>query len=71
MRRESPLRLLVLDCDGVLVDSEVTANRILAEALTAEGYAVTPADCLRLFMGLSIASAIEMVESMTNTTPAR
>jgi beta-phosphoglucomutase-like phosphatase (HAD superfamily) len=31
------LQLVIFDCDGVLVDSEVISNKVLARALTAEG----------------------------------
>jgi len=30
-------RLVIFDCDGVLVDSKPIANAVMAEALTAEG----------------------------------
>ena len=30
--------LIVFDCDGVLVDSEPIANRIMAEAISALGW---------------------------------
>ena len=34
-------RLVIFDCDGVLVDSEGLSNRVLAEMLTREGWALT------------------------------
>lgn len=55
--------LVIFDCDGVLVDSELLASRLLAEALTAEGHAVTAADCRERYTGISIRSVIEMVEA--------
>jgi beta-phosphoglucomutase-like phosphatase (HAD superfamily) len=33
--------LVIFDCDGVLVDSEIVAARVEAEMLTAAGYAIT------------------------------
>jgi hypothetical protein len=35
------LQLVIFDCDGVLVDSEVISNEVLARALTAEGLPTT------------------------------
>jgi beta-phosphoglucomutase-like phosphatase (HAD superfamily) len=31
------MTLIIFDCDGVLVDSEIIANKILAEMMTALG----------------------------------
>jgi HAD superfamily hydrolase (TIGR01509 family) len=44
---------LILDCDGVLVDSEPLSNRALAETLTELGLPFTPEDSTREFMGRS------------------
>ncbi len=54
--------LIIFDCDGVLVDSEPIANRILAEMLTVEGYPCTFAESVEKFVGRSLASIISMVE---------
>ena len=43
--------LVVFDCDGVLVDSEPIANRVMAEAVTALGWPLTAADCIVRFKG--------------------
>ncbi len=54
--------LIVFDCDGVLVDSEPIANRVMAEAITALGWPLTSADCIARFKGHhfdTIAAAIE------------
>ena len=47
-------RLLIFDCDGVLVDSELIGNRMLADALRANGYDIEPAECRRRFLGMSL-----------------
>ncbi|MBT5267570.1 MAG: HAD family hydrolase [Rhodospirillaceae bacterium] len=44
-------RLVIFDCDGVLVDSEPIANRIRAEALTEEGWVIDFEDAMRQFKG--------------------
>ncbi len=46
-----PPKLVIFDCDGVLVDSEPVTNRVLAENLTRHGFPVTVDDCLDLFVG--------------------
>jgi HAD superfamily hydrolase (TIGR01509 family) len=51
--------LVIFDCDGVLVDSEVLVIEIEAEMLTALGAALTPADITRHFVGLSDALMAE------------
>lgn len=55
------LELVILDCDGVLVDSEPLSNHALAEALTAIGLPCTAEDCVRDFLGRSIASVHDEV----------
>ena len=35
--------LILFDCDGVLVDSEIIGNRVLAALLSANGYPITAA----------------------------
>jgi len=58
-----PIDLVIFDCDGVLVDSEPLANRLLAEALTAEGFPTTPEECLERYTGISMRAAFAMVEA--------
>jgi HAD superfamily hydrolase (TIGR01509 family) len=48
------LRLVIFDCDGVLVDSEIVANRVVAEACTVLGWPMTTAQSVALFMGLRL-----------------
>ncbi len=49
------LQLVIFDCDGVLVDSEVISNEVLARALTAEGLPTTLAEARRDYQGLLLA----------------
>jgi len=42
---------VIFDCDGVLVDSEPIANRIIAEALTKVGLELTGEQALGYFLG--------------------
>jgi HAD superfamily hydrolase (TIGR01509 family) len=45
------LSLLIFDCDGVLVDSEVIAFDVLRQMLAGLGRAMSLAECRRRFMG--------------------
>lgn len=54
--------LVIFDCDGVLVDSEMIANSVLAEQLTQRGLKMTAADCRQHFTGISMASVRAKVE---------
>lgn len=54
--------LVIFDCDGVLVDSEPIASRIMAESLSEVGYAVTVEDCNERFKGMPMADILKMVE---------
>ena len=44
--------LIIFDCDGVLVDSEIIAARVDAALLTEAGYPVDAADVAERFSGL-------------------
>ena len=43
--------LLIFDCDGVLVDSEMLVCTAVSEVLTRLGYPITPEDVVRRFSG--------------------
>lgn len=60
--RGEPVRLIIYDCDGVLIDSEPIANRIVAEDLTAIGWTISAEECDRRFLGLSYHTLAEMAE---------
>ncbi len=55
--------LIIFDCDGVLVDSEPIANRVMAEAVTALGWPLTAADCIARFKGHHFDTVIAAVEA--------
>lgn len=52
-KRTAPVRLVLYDCDGVLIDSEPIANRVVAEELTAIGWTISAEECDRIFLGVS------------------
>ncbi len=45
--------LVIFDCDGVLVDSEIIGCRIEAECLAAAGFPITLAEILTDFVGMT------------------
>ncbi len=45
-------QLAIFDCDGVLVDSEVISNTLLAQALTAHGLPTTLAQARATYQGM-------------------
>jgi HAD superfamily hydrolase (TIGR01509 family) len=55
--------LVIFDCDGVLVDSEVISCRAHAETLTRQGYPITADQVLQRFLGMSDREARLMVEA--------
>lgn len=46
-----PVELIIFDCDGVLIDSEILVCRLVAEELTGLGYAVSTRDVIDRFAG--------------------
>lgn len=54
--------LVIFDCDGVLVDSEVIANRIMAETITANGIPISTEECRARFVGGTLQRVIDTVE---------
>jgi HAD superfamily hydrolase (TIGR01509 family) len=56
-------RWLIFDFDGVIADSEVLANCVLAEIVTALGVATTLEDSYRLFMGKRFPDVIAAIQT--------
>jgi beta-phosphoglucomutase-like phosphatase (HAD superfamily) len=55
--------LVIFDCDGVLVDSERIANRILAELATAAGIPTTFDESVANYLGHSLPECVAALES--------
>jgi HAD superfamily hydrolase (TIGR01509 family) len=62
-RLRSKIELVIFDCDGVLVDSEVISCRAHAETLTRHGYPITPDQVLARFLGVSDREARLIIEA--------
>ena len=54
--------LVIFDCDGVLVDSEVISCRAHAEILTRHGYPITAEQVLERFLGVPDREARQAIE---------
>jgi HAD superfamily hydrolase (TIGR01509 family) len=55
--------LLVFDCDGVIVDSEIIAAAVEAELLTKAGYPIAAPELIRRFAGLTSREVAQAVET--------
>jgi len=60
---KSATGLVIFDCDGVLVDSEPLAMRVLLEALAAAGYRIDEASAYERFLGRSLATMQTILRS--------
>jgi HAD superfamily hydrolase (TIGR01509 family) len=56
--------LVIFDCDGVLVDSELITNRVFARMLNELGIAVTLEDMFEKFVGRSMPQCLELITKM-------
>ncbi|WP_462388681.1 HAD family hydrolase [Acidovorax sp. Q11] len=56
---------ILFDCDGVLVDSEPITNGVLRDMLHEAGWALTPAECMRIFVGKTVRSEAARIEAHT------
>jgi beta-phosphoglucomutase-like phosphatase (HAD superfamily) len=63
MAAAADLELVIFDCDGVLVDSEVISNRVLAAMLTEQGLPTTLRQARREYQGLLLADVLARAEA--------
>jgi beta-phosphoglucomutase-like phosphatase (HAD superfamily) len=62
-QRVTPLRMVIYDCDGVLIDSEPVASRVCAEEISALGWSMTAAQCHQRFLGMSLSDMRPVIEA--------
>jgi len=60
------LELVIFDCDGVLVDSELLSNRVLAQTLAEIGLPMSLEETIATFMGHSMAACVAIIEERTS-----
>jgi HAD superfamily hydrolase (TIGR01509 family) len=60
---------VIFDCDGVLVDTELISNTVLARLLTDAGIPTTYEDCMRDFRGRSLESVVSIVGAASGRPP--
>ncbi len=60
-----PCDLIIFDCDGVLVDSELLSNRVLTQMLGEIGLPMSLEDIIATFMGHSMAACVDIIEQRT------
>ena len=53
--------LIIFDCDGVLIDSEILSARVDCEILREQGYEITPEELAHRFAGLTTERIFELV----------
>jgi HAD superfamily hydrolase (TIGR01509 family) len=56
--------LVIFDCDGVLVDSELITNRVFAQMLNELGIAISLEDMFERFVGRSMPQCLEIVTKL-------
>src|SRR5262245_4615712 len=61
--------LIIFDCDGVLVDSELLSCRCLAETLAEHGIMLEIDQALELFVGRNVAAVREHFRARGRTLP--
>lgn len=58
-----PPDLIIFDCDGVLIDSETVASRVVAEEITAQGWTMDAKEAMRQFLGMNIGDMQPKIET--------
>jgi HAD superfamily hydrolase (TIGR01509 family) len=58
-------QLIIFDCDGVLIDSEIIAAKVEADLLKENGYEIDPHEHAIRFTGLNFSQSLEIIEKET------
>lgn len=64
LRRSSPFELLILDCDGVVVDSEPITMRVLIEMLNELGVVIESEEANERFIGTTFSRTLELIAEL-------
>jgi len=63
--------LIIFDCDGVLVDSEVLSCRCLSQVLAGYGIDLGVDQAIDLFLGRSVTAVLDHYEALGRSIPER
>lgn len=61
--------LIIFDCDGTLVDSEVITNKVFAQMLSELGIYMSPNEVFETFVGQSMEQCLNQIRQMTDEEP--
>jgi HAD superfamily hydrolase (TIGR01509 family) len=61
--RQMKFEAVLFDCDGVLVDSEPITNGVLRDMLEESGWKLSPAECMKLFIGKAVKDEAANIEA--------
>ncbi|NHN91283.1 HAD family hydrolase [Acetobacter sicerae] len=64
---DGQLQLVIFDCDGVLIDSEGTSCRLIAEDARQAGWDITDAEAMTQFGGKALTLLKKEIEERTDT----
>ena len=59
-------KLIIFDCDGVLVDTEAISTRVLAEEARKHGVNISNQEALEVFAGTNLAFVVDFLEKKSN-----
>jgi HAD superfamily hydrolase (TIGR01509 family) len=62
----SSFDLIIFDCDGVLVDSEIIAAKVESKLLNEAGYEIAPEEMMERFAGMSWKNILMAIEEEAN-----
>ena len=62
-------RAVLFDCDGVLADSEMLVNALVADQITALGWPMTAVQSRETFLGLSLPDMVPRIEARIGPLP--
>jgi HAD superfamily hydrolase (TIGR01509 family) len=60
----SRFALVIFDCDGVLVDSELITNRVFTKMLNELGVGISKEEAFETFVGRSMAQCLEIIAGL-------
>src|SRR5437868_1491007 len=64
----SPISLIIFDCDGVLVDSEPLAMRVLLRAIATAGVSIPAESGFRNYLGRSFSAIAQSLDELHGLT---